>query len=108
MDPRQYDKRADQCLEGIASWLEDFDPDEVDFSTSDGVVTIEFPDGTRYVLNRQAAVHQMWYAAGVRAWHYDWSPETSDWKNDRDQHSLYARIAETISEKLGRAVSAPE
>ena len=31
MDPREYERLADKCLEDIASWLEDFDPDEVDF-----------------------------------------------------------------------------
>jgi len=107
MDPREYERLADKCLEDIAGWLEDFDPDEVDFATSDGVVTIEFPDGTRYVLNRQAAAHQMWYAAGARAWHYNWNSDVSDWQDDRDQHSLGSCVAETISAKLGRTVTAP-
>jgi iron donor protein CyaY len=105
MDPQEYAKRADQCLEGVAAWLEDFDPDEVDFSTADGVLTIEFPDGVRFVLNRQAGAHQMWYAAGARAWHYDWDGE--GWKNDRDGHRLESRLSETLSGKLGRSVATP-
>jgi len=108
MDPREYERKADRCLEDVAAWLEDFDPDDVDFSTSDGVVTIEFPDGARYVLNRQAAAHQMWYAAGARAWHYNWDESAETWKDDRDGHGLSARIAETLATKLGREVVAPD
>lgn len=104
MDPQQYQRLADACLEHVASWLEAFDPDEVDYATTDGVVTLEFPGGTRYVLNRQAAADQMWFAAGARAWHYAWDPERGRWLCDRDGHELYAKIAEVVSEKLGRAV----
>lgn len=102
MDSQEYARLADDCLEGIAAWLEDFDPDEVDFATSDGVVTIEFADGVKFVLNRQAAASQMWFAAGARAWHYDW--DGAKWTDDRDGHALLDRIGEVVSDKIGRAV----
>jgi CyaY protein len=104
MNPKEYGRLADDCLEGVAAWLEDFDPDEVDFATSDGVVTIEFPDGVRFVLNRQAAASQMWFAAGARAWHYDWDADATAWVDDRDGHGLFDRIGEVVSDKIGRAV----
>ena len=104
MDARDYLRHADACLEHVARWLEDFDPDEVDYASSDGVITIEFPDAVRYVLNRQAGASQMWFAAGARAWHYDWDPGRGSWRDDRDDHDLYERIAGAISEKIGRKV----
>lgn len=105
MDAQEYLKRADACLDRVAGWLEDFDPDEVDYSTTDGVVTLEFADGQRFVLNRQAGANQMWFAAGARAWHYDWDDGSSSWKDDRDGHDLFARVGEAVSEKLGRTVA---
>jgi CyaY protein len=104
VDPRTFTRLADECLERVATWLEDFDPDELDFETTDGVVTLEFSDGTRFVLNRQAGSSQMWYAAGVRAWHYDWDAERGSWHDDRDGHELLANLGRTVSEKLGREV----
>ena len=104
MDAKEYARLADDCLEQVAAWLEDFDPDEVDFVTSDGVLTIEFPDATRFVLNRQAAASQMWFAAGARAWHYDWDAGHSTWVDDRDGHQLSDRVGEVVSDKIGRAV----
>ena len=103
LEEQEYLELADACLEHYATALEDFDPDEVDFFSADGVLTIEFADGTRYILNRQAAASQMWFAAGARAWHYKWSGE--DWLDDRDGHKLRECVSNVISEKLGRDVS---
>ena len=105
MDRQEYERLADACLERVADWLEDFDPDEVDFSTSDGVVTLEFADGVRYVLNRQAGASQMWFAAGDRAWHYDWDGGAGSWRDDRDGHDLFANVSECVGRKLGRDVT---
>ena len=104
MERQSFLALADGCLERVTGWLEGFDPDEVDYGSADGVVTIEFPDGTRYVLNRQTAATQMWFAAGARAWHYDWDEDRARWLCDKDGHELFDRIAEAISEKLGRRV----
>ena len=105
MDEQTYGQLADRCLARAAKWLETFDPDEVDYATPDGVVKLEFADGVTYVLNRQAGAHQMWYAAGARAWHYNWHPEDETWRDDRDGHELFANVARTVGEKLGREVA---
>ena len=105
MEATDYLLRADECLKRVATWLEDFDPDEVDFEEADGVLKLVFPDGKVYVLNRQAGSSQMWFAAEARAWHYDWSGEQSSWVDDRDGHDLYANLAAVVSKKLGREVT---
>ncbi len=105
MQREQYLQLADRCLAEVAGWLEGFDPDELDFATADGVVTLQFADGARYVLNRQSAASQMWFAAGARAWHYGWDGER--WIDDRDAHPLKQRIGEVVSSKLGREVRLP-
>ncbi len=105
MTNQEYLHRADACLSRVEAWLEEFDPDDVDYSTTDGMVSLEFPDGVRFVLNRQSGNNQMWFAAGVRAFHYDWNAEKESWLDDRDGHDLYGKIAEVVGEKLGRSVS---
>jgi CyaY protein len=105
VDRTEYQRLADACLERAVRALEPFDPDEVDYSTSDGVVTIEFSDRTRYVLNRQTAADQMWFAAGARAWHFDWDASKQAWIDDKEKVELFARIGEVISKKIGRPVA---
>jgi CyaY protein len=105
VDESEYRQLAEACLQRVARWLEGIDPDEVDYTTGDGMITLEFPDGVRFVLNRQGAARQIWFAAGARAWHYDWDGARSSWVGDRDGHDLYERIAEVVSEKIGRPVA---
>src|SRR5262245_49234053 len=105
MDQKQFVLLADQCMRKLADWLEGFDPDELDYATADGVLTLSFADGARFVLNRQAGSQQMWFAAGARAWHYDWSGESCTWRDDRDGHELLDNLGRTVSEKLGRKVA---
>ena len=104
MDRPTFLRLADVAIGRVEDWLEDFDPDEVDFSTADGVLKIQFGDGKTYVLNRQTATNEMWYAAGVRAWHYVWEAERGLWLCDKDGHELFERIAGTVSEHLGRTI----
>lgn len=105
MDSNDYSTRSTACLKRVEDWLEEFDPDELDFTPSDGVVTFEFADGTKYVLNRQSAAGQIWYAAKVRAWHFSYDEASSTWLDDKQGRELFKCIAETVGSKLGREVS---
>jgi CyaY protein len=107
MDKQQFVKLSDACLARVARWLEPFDPDELDYATTDGVVTLSFADGVRFVLNRQSATNQMWFAAGARAWHYNYDESRDAWFDDRDGHALFERLAQVVTDKLRRTVVAP-
>lgn len=105
LDEGTFRRLSDATLARCATYFAAFDPDELDFREADGVLTLEFADRTRYVLNRQAGSHQMWYAAGARAWHYDWNVERSQWLDDRDGHELTGNVLATVGAKLGRALA---
>jgi CyaY protein len=104
MDPSEFAQRSDACLSRVARWLEDFDPDEADYSTGDGVVTIEFPDGGRFVLSRQSATSQIWLAAGAHGWHFNYDAAADRWVDDKDGQDLHVRLVEAMSERLGHQV----
>lgn len=105
MDEQQYLRAADACLERAARWLEAFE--DLDVRAGDGLVTMEFEDGARFVLNRQSAARQMWLAAGARAWHYRWDESAGAWVDDRDGHELFGCLAREVGEKLGVRLDAP-
>ena len=104
MDDTEFRARSDECLGKVAKWLEDFDPDEVDYTIGDGVVTIEFAGGAKFILSRQSQMKQMWLAAGARAFHYNWDASRDSWLDDKDGHELFPRLAESISEQLGHPI----
>jgi len=107
MDDNEFRDVSDACLGKVAKWLEDFDPDEVDYTAGDGVVTIEFAGGAKFILSRQSQMKQMWLAAGAHAFHYNWNPASSTWLDDKDNHELFQRLAEAISEQVGHPVTNP-
>lgn len=107
MKRERFEQLADACLERFIDWLEEFDPDDLDYNASDGVIVMEFADGGRFVLNRQAGASQMWFAAGARAWHFDWSEEPGAWNDDREGEALETVVARAVGEKLEREVAAP-
>jgi len=102
MTEQEFQTKATAFLTRVARWVDEVNDDALDVNTTDGLVALEFDDGVKYVLNRQSGNHQMWFAAGVRAWHYDWNGTA--WVDDRDGHPLESRIVEVVSAKLGRAV----
>jgi len=103
IDPALYHREVAACLSRISAVLDEHE--DLDIQIGDGLVTIEFEDGTRFVVNRQSGSHQMWLAAGARAWHYDWDPQQATWVDDRDGHRLWTRLAEVVSAKLGQPVA---
>ena len=107
MHDSEFRERSDAALTKVAKWLEDLDPDEVDYTTADGVVTIEFAGGAKFILSRQSQMKQMWLAAGSHGFHYSWDPSRSLWIDDKDGHELLPRLAEKVSEQLGHPVDEP-
>ncbi len=107
MDPQRFAPLPRSRLAAVEDWLGAFDPDGVDYTTADGVLGIEFADGARFVLNRQAGNHQMWFAAGVSAWHFDFDEDSETWRDARDGVDLMDRIATVVGDKLGRSVARP-
>ncbi|HUO04504.1 MAG TPA: iron donor protein CyaY [Candidatus Binataceae bacterium] len=104
MDDKQYRKAVDECFSRVAKRLEDFDPDEADYSTMDGAVTIEFSDGDKFILSRQSAAHQIWLAAGAHGYRYSWDEGRNVWIDDKEGHELYARLAQLVAEKVSHSV----
>ena len=105
MDDREFVAKSDACLGRVAKWLEEFDPDEVDYATADGSVTLEFPGGAKFILSRQSATKQMWLAAGSHGYHYNYDSAGDVWVDDKDGHELYPRLAEAVSSQIGREVA---
>jgi len=104
MDEKEFMAAADECLRRVAGWLEEFDPDELDYTLADGSVTIEFGDGAKFIVSRQSATRQVWLAAGARGFHFNFDSASNKWRDDKDGGDLFAILAEVIGDQLGRPV----
>lgn len=100
----EFAKEADAFMEGIMRALTELDPDELDPDLAMGVLTMEFADGSKCIMNRQTAAHQIWLAVGVSAWHFDHDPETGQWIDTKGGGHLEQVLAKALTGRLGRPV----
>ena len=74
---RDFEEAADRTLRRLEQALSDIGGMEADLES--GILTLEFDDGDKYVINSHRAARQIWMAANRNAWHFDWLPERSAW-----------------------------
>lgn len=109
MDPRDeavFDKLGREELAYLEESLADVDPDDIEISVSDGVLTLSLRDGVRVVINTHRAARQIWMAAVASAWHFD-PPRPDDpdgrWRTPSGQE-LRATVKSVIHERIGLTV----
>jgi CyaY protein len=101
----EFGQRADAYMAGILAALDELDPDELDCQLAMGVLTMEFADGTKSIMNRQVAAHQIWLAAGANAWHFDFDATQEDWVDTKGRGKLREILRQLLNERLGRSVA---
>ena len=100
MDEHEFLKLAEEALRRLEKGLAQ-EEDEIEADLADGVLTIEFEDGMKYIINRQRAAQQIWVAAGARAWHFGYEKELDTWITVTDGEELFTCIGDLIKEKAG-------
>jgi CyaY protein len=104
LDEHRFDLLADEMLRRLEASLGNLDPDDCDVTLSMGVLTLEFGDGSRFVINSHRAARQIWMAANSRAWHFSVDPDQDRWYGDRQGEDLVQTVEQVVSEKIGYPV----
>ncbi len=100
MDDTHFDKVARDELRAIEDAFADIDPDEVDISTSDGVLRLDLRDGTKIVINAHRAAGQIWMAAIASAWHFD-PVADGKWVASKSNEELRPTLVSLIRTRIG-------
>lgn len=103
MDEAGFDQVARDELRAIEDAFAEVDPDEVELSTSDGVLRLELRDGTKVVINSHRAARQIWMAAIASAWHFD-PGDDGRWRAARSGEELRATLGKLIRDRIGLEV----
>ena len=104
MDDASFDRVARDELHALENAFAEIDPDDVEVSTSDGVLRLDLRDGTRIVINSHRAARQIWMAAVASAWHFDPSGDGS-WRAAKTGEELRPTLARLLRERIGLSVS---
>jgi CyaY protein len=99
----EFEERADRVLRALDGALGEVDNAETDLES--GILTVEFEDGFKYIINSHRAARQIWMAAELRAWHFDYLPARDAWIAAKSGDELWATVEGVLARKLGRPVS---
>lgn len=98
----EYEKLAYPELAALVRALDALESDDFEAELASDILSIEFSDGTKYVVNSHRAARQIWMAAERSAWHFDWDTEKKRWVATKTGDELWATLSRVIGNKLGR------
>jgi CyaY protein len=104
MERSEFNRRSSEVFQRLEVAIDQLDPDEAELDVHGGVIYVSFADGARFVVNTQAAAHQIWLAGGAQGWHFGWNAEQEKWIGLRKGDELYATFQKIVGEKLGYAI----
>lgn len=100
MNESEFHRAVDAVLERIESSLAAHDVLDVDLEG--GVLTVECPDASRIIVNRQTPNREIWVAARSGGFHFAWREEA--WRDTRSGGELFASLARLIEAQSGERV----
>jgi len=103
MDESEFEALAEAELARIE---QAFDASGVDAdieAKSGGVLEIEFPDGSKIIINRHGAAREIWVAARSGGFHFRYDGRR--WLNTRGGDELYAALSKLATEQCGSTVA---
>jgi len=78
---------------------------DIDFEIVSDILTLEFPNGSKIIINKQGAAHQLWVAARSGGFHYNYDAEGRCWRNDQNQSELLGELSHLIGEQSGESIA---
>ncbi len=96
MNESEFNQLADSALSRIETAI-DACCDEVDCNRSGNLLTVEFDNGAKIIINRHDINQEIWVAAKSGAFHYAW--QHGSWLSHRDDSELYATLQKLFTEQ---------
>jgi len=103
MDESEFIRLAELTLQEIDRRIEASRVDADCEFKGTGVLEIEFADGSKIVVNSQAAAREVWVAAKSGGYHF--RADGTRWVNTRDGSELFAALSAYVSQQSGETVN---
>lgn len=98
MSDSEYLTRAEAVLAAIERSLDDTDAD-VEFERSGNVLTLEFENGTKIIVNLQPPMQEIWIAAKSGGYHFRFVDGA--WRDTRNGTEFYAALSDYATQQAG-------
>ncbi|MGM0676107.1 iron donor protein CyaY [Ectothiorhodospira marina] len=106
MNQVSFSVQAEQTLEELMERMSAVDElADLDMDIVDGVLTIEFDDRSKLILNRQEPLRQIWLASPEGPAHFGYDTGSGQWLDDKEGNELIATLQRVLRQKLGTDIS---
>ena len=103
MTEREYARLTEALFHHLGKSLDAY-ADEVEYEMpGDGIIEIEFEDRSKIVVNRQAAVQEIWVAARSGGFHYRW--QEGAWRDTRGGEELLVALSRLATAQAGVGIN---
>lgn len=102
MTESEFETLAGAALAALESAFEAGMPDADVQAKGEGMLEIEFEDGSKMVINRHGAAREIWVAARSGGFHF--RHDGSAWRDTRDGTELFAAVSKLASQQGGMPV----
>lgn len=102
MTDSEYLSLAETALAAVEQAVEASGAD-IDTERSGNVLTLEFDNGSKIIVNLQAPMHEIWVAAKSGGFHFRYREQA--WRDTRSERELFSALSEFASQQAGETVS---
>jgi CyaY protein len=103
MNESDFDQLADDTMLEIEEAIDDCGVD-IDYDNAGGILTLEFENRSRIIINKQAPLTQLWVAARSGGFHFDYDDDAQCWRLQGKDDELYGCLSRYCSEQAGEPV----
>jgi CyaY protein len=93
MNDSEFQQLADLVYQKIEESIEESGAD-VDYDENGSVLTLEFENRSKFVINRQQPLHQIWLATQENGHHYDY--KEGSWIDNRSGDEFFTFLSAAI------------
>lgn len=101
MDEKEFDLAAEKTLLHLETRISEID-DALEVEFSMGVLSIEFANGKKFVINSHRAARQIWMSAHATAWHFDYNGEA--WIASKTDEELFSVVNQHLGQEMNQPV----
>ena len=98
----EFNQNIDETLYAIEEAIDDAGVD-IDYDTISGILTLEFADQSKIIINRQSALSQLWLAAKSGGFHLDYVD--GDWFCKTEDCSLIELLNRVCTEQAKQEIN---
>ena len=104
MNESEFVDLAEATIEAIQEAIDESGAD-IDYDEINGVLTLEFENGSQIIFSKQTPAKQLWMAAKAGGFHFDYDEGNQQWVCDSgDKESLRSMLNRLSSEQAGESV----